>query len=78
MVRRGTQKRDNQSNKYITIYGENISDSQRIAPGNSPEIANIIVNHKNFRRYRRKAILYPIWEVGCRPHFKQSTPIFTQ
>ena len=38
-----------------------MSDSQRFAPENSPEIAKIIVIHQNFRRYRRKAILYPIW-----------------
>ena len=37
-----------------------MSDSQKIALGNSPEIAKIIVNHQNFHRYRRKAILYPI------------------
>ena len=49
------------SNRYITIYGENMSDSQRFAPKNSPEIAKIIAIQQNFRQYRRKAILYPIY-----------------
>ena len=38
-----------------------MDDSQRIALENSPQIAKIIANHQNFRRYCRKAILYPIW-----------------
>ena len=38
-----------------------MSDSQRFAPENWQEIAKIIVIHQNYRRYRRKAILYPIW-----------------
>ena len=38
-----------------------MSDSQRFAQENLPEIAKITVIHQNFRRYRRIAILYPIW-----------------
>ena len=36
-----------------------MGDSQRFALENSPQIAKIIVIHQNFRRYCRKAILYP-------------------
>ena len=38
-----------------------MGDSQKLAPENSPQIAKIIAIHQNFRRYCRKAILYPIW-----------------
>ena len=41
-----------------------MGDSQRFALENSPQIAKIIVIHQNFRRYCRKAILYPIWKVN--------------
>ena len=34
----------------------------KLAPENLLEIAKIIVIHQNFRRNRRKAILYPIWQ----------------
>ena len=37
-----------------------MGDSQRFALENSPQIAKIIAIHQNFRRYCRKAILYPI------------------
>ena len=37
-----------------------MGDSQRFALENSPQIAKIIAIHQNFRRYYRKAILYPI------------------
>ena len=35
-------------------------DSQRFASENLPQIAKIIVIHRNLRRYCRKANLYPI------------------
>ena len=38
-----------------------MGDSQRFALENSPQIANMMAIHQNFRRYCRKAILYPIW-----------------
>ena len=37
-----------------------MGDSQRFALENTPQIAKIIAIHQNFRRYCRKAILYPI------------------
>ena len=37
-----------------------MGDSQKFALENSPQIAKIIAIHQNFRRYCRKAILYPI------------------
>ena len=37
-----------------------MGDSQRFALENPPQIAKIIAIHQNFRRYCRKAILYPI------------------
>ena len=40
-----------------------MDDSQRFALENSPQIAKIIVIHQNFRRYCRKAILYPICPI---------------
>ena len=37
-----------------------MGDSQRFALENSPHIAKTIAIHQNFRRYCKKAILYPI------------------
>ena len=41
-----------------------MGDSQRFALENSPQIAKIIATHQNFRRYCRKAILYPICTIN--------------
>ena len=61
MFRHGSNNSDNWGNRYITMYGENMSASQLFAPENLPQIAKILVIHQNLRRYCRKAILYPIW-----------------
>ena len=37
-----------------------MGDSQRFALENSPQIAKVVAIHQNFRRYCKKAILYPI------------------
>ena len=41
-----------------------MGDSQRFALENPPQIAKIIAIHQNFRRYCRKAILYPICKAN--------------